>query len=54
MSISTTCGKVRRATSVARLPGEDHVLLCVDQRGEAVADRGLVVGDEHADHQLSS
>jgi hypothetical protein len=42
MSISTTCGKTRRASSTA--------VLGVDQRGEAAAHGRLVVGDEDPDH----
>jgi hypothetical protein len=43
-------GEVDRFASVGGLADDLHVLLCVDERGEAAADGGLIVGDEDADH----
>ena len=56
MSISTTCGNMRRARSMASRPvaasADDlHLVLGVDQRRECAAHGGLVVSDEHADHE---
>ena len=47
-------GEVDGLAPVARLGCEVHVLLRVDERGEALADRRLVVSDEHADHRPGS
>ena len=44
--------EVDRLAAGARGAGDLHVVLRVDQRCESVADRGLVVGDEDADHRL--
>jgi hypothetical protein len=47
-------GHVDSLASVRGGAGDLHVLLGVDERGEAVADRRLVVGDEDADHRPGS
>ena len=45
-------GEVDGLAAGGRGAGDQHVVLGVDQCCEAVADRGLVVGDEYADHRL--
>jgi hypothetical protein len=47
-------GEVDSLASVARLTGDEHAVLGVDQRGGSDADRGSIIGDEHADHRLRS
>ena len=57
MSITTTSGRVRRATASASSPScglahHLHVVLDVEDHAEAGADHRLVVGDQDADgHQ---
>ena len=47
-------GEVDGHATVGGGAGDLHVVLGVDQRGESVADRGLVVGDKDADHGSGS
>ena len=45
--------EVDRLAAVGGLPGDEHVVLRVDERGEPLADGRLIVGDEHADHPVA-